>query len=220
MAGEYAYETLPVKDGDAAFGIEGTARISDVIYVLRPEADGFLLNALAASDYLLTPGADPDTIHVERAHNVTPHEIIGAALLGDVAMPLSLTVDLRYADGHRHALTEPDIHETILRRANQRSNLGYYNRADDRIADLPLARMDAFVRHMVDVDYARWQEFAGAACRLHAQDFVKSLAAWASRHSDGTPRRVRVDLHGADVTVLPTDWFAPRAGDAGWRFAP
>lgn len=207
----YDFEKAAVQNGDTAFGIEGTARIQEKIYALQPEADGFLLNALADNDYILTHSSDENVFYANRAHKSTPDEQWDELLLPHhVAHPLSLIVDLRYTDGHKHSLAEPDIHKTILSSANQRSDLDYYNRDYDSFNEEVRGRMGAFVRHLVDVDHAKWEKFDAQAQWLHAQEYIKALTGWASRNSDYTAREVRTDMHGGTVTVLPTDHFRPR----------
>ncbi|PZO87442.1 MAG: hypothetical protein DI626_03960 [Micavibrio aeruginosavorus] len=209
----YESEERRIKDGEPALNVRDTFRIHSTVYVLSDEADAQFLNALAGHDYIVKAGAGDYGYVAERSHKASPDEIINGLGALSTAMPLSFIVDMRYADGRKHKLEEPDLYKTVLSAASQRSDLGYYNRPNDRFFPEIIGRMGAFVTNLVDVKPALWHEFVHQAQFLHAQDFIKAFAAWSSKHSDGAPRKVRVDLGAYEtVTVLPDDKFRPRPG--------
>lgn len=215
----YEFERAAIADGDAAFGVPGTFRIHSTIYVTRADSDAPLIEALAARDYIVSAGADTAYYHARKSHQWAKDEILGSLSVHGQAEPLSLIVDLRYADGHRHALTEPDLHRTILGAASHPSHLGWYSREHDRFHDVAIGRMGAFVRNLVDVEPEKWDAFVQGARYLHAQEFIKGMAAWASRESDLKDRTVFMDTgRSGPVSVKPTDRFKPRG--PGFFYAP
>jgi hypothetical protein len=202
----YRHEFASVADGETAFGTFGTVRIADKIYVVDQAADDTLLSALADRDYVIEP--HEDNMYVARkAHDVSGEEIFAHMIAGNTNEPVSLIVDIRYSDGHKHSLAEPLIHETILRAASQRSDLEYYNRPSDHFDPSIKSRMSAFVRHLVSVEPNSWDNFLKDAEPLHAKDFIKAMAAWASKNSDNAPRDVRVNLTGDSIRVSADDVF-------------
>lgn len=215
----YEFENRRIQDGEPAFGVNNTFRINDAAFVLSHEAEAALVTALAAHDYLLIENADGKSYIAKKSHEWSEDEILEQSGNLAVAEPVSLIVYLDYADGHKHSLAEPRIHETILGRSGHPSYLNFYNRDADKFSSVIIGRMSAFVRHVVDVDYRDWEVFLHESFGLHAQEFIKSMASWASRRSDQTTRFVRKDQQRTeDVRVSPNDRFFPRRGQGGPRY--
>jgi hypothetical protein len=197
------YEQDIITDGDLPFGIEGTFQICDTIYVLTDEADEALLARLSSLGYRLEENTEGYTAKV--SHIRTPTEIFDEAFTS-VGSPTtnasSYIISQIYQGANRISLSHPDLHNVVISAASQRRDIGYYNRPDDRMPDIAVARMSGFVRHVVDVSYDEWMEFIDEAKHYHAQDFIRRLAHWASEKSDKQPREVRVNSSGSTQIIL------------------
>ena len=221
MADMYDFENRLINDGDPLFGIPDTFRIHDTAYILSPAAAAKLPETLALYDYAIKEDLGEFGLLASKTHKFSRDEIVDSMGLRSPEQPLTLTVSFHYIDGHKHSLEEKFIHETILAHASQPTFLNWYHRATDRFDDIIKGRMSAFVTRLVDVDPKSWEEFLENSQNLHAQEFIKSMAAWASLSSDEIPRHVQVDTRGYEyVEVRPHDTFKPRKPNGGWRFEP
>ncbi len=218
----YDFENEIVKDGDPAFGIKGTFRIHDTIYVLDEESDSLLVTLLGNNDYILKNSKSGNGYHAKRSHKIRPDDILFGLGPEGKRFPLDFIITLEYADGHKHSLTEPDIHETILRKASHVPTLDWYDRDTDHFNEIIIGRMTGFVKNLVDVEPEKWDEFLDQARYLHSRDFIKSMAAWASRESDGIPRTVRYSSNNPreNVTIQPDDTFTTRPNLPRHYFGP
>ncbi len=208
----YDFEKRRVKDGEPAFGLEGTFRIHSTIYVLSAEADERVLHELARHDYKVKGEVNSLSYFAEKRYEINSHEIYDDLGSQSTFEPTSLIINMNYADGHKHSLTEPDIHETIIRAAGQVSHLEWFSRTHDRYEPVITDRMTAFAQNLVDVNVERWHAFLLQSQNCHAQDFIRSMAAWTSRHSNNLPREVRVDSKGfSKETIYPQNRYFPRS---------
>lgn len=222
------HKQRPLKNGDPAFGIEGTFRIEDLIHVLTAEADYALMLKLADNyGYHVravkgAQGQEAPFYSARLEHNITKDERFDD-LLGEMKeTPLSLTISTQYVDHPKFTLAEPDIHGMILSAAWQSSRLSYYDRPRDRFDENIVSRMSAFVKNMVDVPYEKWQEFVTNARHYHSQDFIRALALWAAQNSDNAPREVKLDRHDTE-TLDPAAPFVlkfPHNNGIIWHFEP
>jgi hypothetical protein len=107
----------------------------------------------------------------------------------DLPWPAMVSVSERFV-GSRLSLADPSAHEAIMLAAGQTPSADFYHQ-DGRPAfgEVVFKRWDAFVRHFVDVDYAKWRQFARNAPR-GGPAFIYALARWCADMSDGKRRRV------------------------------
>lgn len=209
------YENQPFTDGEPAFGIEGTFTIGTTIYVLNKKADKRLKQALdddrgfeLTDHFKKALGDEHCGYHARASWQTTPEEIMDSMFSGAGSNSVSFLVYTTYMDRHKHSLAEPDIHEKILLAAGQRRDTGYYNRPNDQFSREIIDRMNAFVRHVVDVSYEAWESFIQEAQHYHSASFIIALARWASENSDGSARPVKCSQYDTNM-ISPDDPFTP-----------
>jgi hypothetical protein len=220
------YETKIVKDGDPAFGIDGTFQIHDHIYPMTDDADDALLMHLTDLGYRVEDSKD-NGYTAKLVHKTTKAEILGDAFEQAGAARnnhSTFFVSFNYLNKPKIPLNFSKVHDLIIAHSSRPSNLDYYNRPNDQMSDVAISRMSGFVKNMVDVDYDRWEIFLNQATYYHAQDFIRYMAFWASQNSDKTPRPVRIDTYG-DAEVIPANgkfiFRRPNPmGGYGRRFGP
>ncbi len=204
------YEAQIVKDGDPAFGIEGTFQVHNTIYVLTDDADIALTGYLGAMGYMVEQNVHGSGYSATMGHIRTKNEILdevfeaaGNATKGHS----SYIVDTQYRNHPKLELVNPDIHNIIISTASQRGDLGYYNRPHDKMSDVAISRMSGFVKNVIDVDFELWAEFVNEARHYHAQDFIRCMAHWASMYSDKEPRVAKGGAFEKDEIILGNKEF-------------
>lgn len=204
--------------GDATFRVEGTFRVDDHIYVLTDHADQEIRTVLQSLGYLPSEeNVSPQLVKFVHPRKPPPEMFKPK----DFVQPGELELDYTLKDKPKYTLTDPKIHEVIVGFANQRKELDYYNRKGDTMQhDVPLTRMTAFVKNMVDVDLALWEQFLADTAheRDHAKDFLRRLAHWGGAHSDRSKRRVRGGQFSADEIIDTGKPFTPKEKRAGMYF--
>ncbi|HRQ61094.1 MAG TPA: hypothetical protein PLO23_06245 [Alphaproteobacteria bacterium] len=217
-----------LKNGDRAFGIEGTFRIEDIIYVLNEEANHTLMLTLADNHgyhvrAVQGPNGEDAPFYTARLqHRITQDERFDDIFKEMKETPLALTVSTQYIDHPKFTLAEPDIHGMILSAAWQPAKLSYYDRPRDHFDRSIISRMSGFVKNMVDVPFEKWQEFVKNCGHYHSQDFIRALALWAAQNSDNAPREVRLDRFDTERLdpALPFVLKFPHNNGIIWHFEP
>lgn len=208
------YEARIVKDGDPAFGIEGTFQIHDTIYVLTEEGDFHLLNRLTDFGYQVRENENRHDSHGEvyiavSRHIRTKSEIIDEhtnAVGRATNANSTYIVDMNYKGKPKISLEDPNVHNVIISISSHSHRLDWYNRPHDQMSDVVISRMSGFVKNMVDVDFDLWKEFVEEARHYHAQDFIRRMAHWASQHSDQKPRIVAESIDRNTIIVGGKDF--------------
>jgi hypothetical protein len=212
------YEPVYVNNGEPAFGISGTFRIGNVIYVRDAEADFSLLNHLADLGYEMFPYPENPSTPYERysavqRHRTTQEEIFGECLSDSapgkfLLMPFAVTITSEYLNAPKHTLYEPDIHETIMSVLGAPARIDHH-RPKETITERKISLMNAFVKNMVEVPYGEWVKFINRSQNYSGDDFVRALAHWAGSNSDKGIRLVRVDTQDSREFIDTSVPFTP-----------